>query len=89
MGVPSLLSVVAGRPGDGWRDELAYLALVGALAGPDGPVASRVVGLWPESGFRLAVEVDESALSGAVDRVVDTVAVVSDVRTAASVSDVA
>jgi hypothetical protein len=88
-GRPSLLSVVSGRPGDGWRDELAYLALVGAVAAPDRPVASRVVGLWPESGFRLAVEVDEAALCGAVDRVVDTVAVVSDVRTAASVPDVA
>jgi hypothetical protein len=82
---PSLLSVVSGRPGDGWRDELAYLAMVGALAAPDRPVASRVVGLWPESGFRLAVEVDEAALSGAVDRVVDTVAVMADVQTAGSV----
>ena len=62
---------------------------MGALATPDRAVASRVVGLWPESGFRLAVEVDEAALYGAVDRVVDTVAVVSDVRNAASVPDVA
>jgi hypothetical protein len=86
---PSLLSVASGRPGDGWRDELAYLAMVGALAAPDRPVASRVVGLWPESGFRLAVEVDEATLSGAVDRVIDAVAVAADVRAAGTVSDVA
>ncbi|HEY4927702.1 MAG TPA: hypothetical protein VIH95_01020 [Acidimicrobiales bacterium] len=82
---PSLLSVASGCPGNGWRDELAFLALIGALAVPDRPVASRVVGLWPESGFRLAVEVDEAALSGAVDRVVDAVAMCADVRTAGPV----
>jgi hypothetical protein len=79
------VSVASGCPGDGWRDELAFLALVAALAVPDGPVVSRVVGLWPESGFRLAVDVDEAALSGAVDRVVDAVAVTAEVRSDAAV----
>jgi hypothetical protein len=80
-GRPSLVAVASGRPGDGWRDELAYLALVAALAGAELPVVSRVVGLWPECGYRLAVEIDEAALGGAVDRVIDAVAVVADVRT--------
>jgi len=75
---PALVSVASGCPGDGWRDELAFLALVAALAGPGHPAVSRVVGLWPESGYRLVVDVDESALTGAVDRVVDAVAVTAD-----------
>ena len=82
---PTLLSVAPGTPGDGWRDELAYPALVAALAAPDRPVPARVVGLWPESSHRLAVEVDEPALAGAVDRVVDAVAVITDVATAVPV----
>lgn len=79
---PTLLSVASGGPEDGWRNELAYPALVAALAAPDRPVAARVVGLWPDSGHRLVVEVDEAALAGAVDRVVDAVAVTTDVVTA-------
>ncbi len=86
---PSLVSVVWGRPGDGWRQELAYLALVAALASPDVPVAARVVGLWPEAAIRLAVEVDEESLVGAADRVVDAVAVTADIRCALPESVVA
>ena len=56
---------------------------------PTGPVAARVVGLWPDAGFRLAVEVDEAVLAGAVDRVVDAVAVTADVRTAPCTAEVA
>ena len=84
----SLLSVASGRPGDGWRDELAYVALTGALSGPDRTPA-RVVGLWPEVGVRLAVEIDEAALTGAVDRVVDAVAVTADVRASTLATEVA
>ncbi|HZM54753.1 MAG TPA: hypothetical protein VFC03_06970 [Acidimicrobiales bacterium] len=75
----SLVSVASGRPGDGWRDELAYVALVATLSAPD-RTAARVVGLWPDAGFRLAVEVDEAVLTGAFDRVVDAVAVTAGVR---------
>jgi hypothetical protein len=75
----TLVSVSSGCPGEGWRDELAFLALVGGL-GVSGPsVPTRVVGLWPESGARMAVEIDAGALVGAVDRVVDTVAVAVEV----------
>ena len=77
-GATSLLSVSGGRPGDGWHDELAFLALVAGLASPTQPVPARVVGLWPESGDLRAVEIDARALDGAVDRVVDTVAVMTD-----------
>jgi len=88
-GRSSLVSVASGRPGDGWRDELAYLALVAALGAEDLPVVSRVVGLWPECGYRLVVEIDEAALTGAVDRVVDTVAAMTDVRNSAPAAEVA
>lgn len=85
----SLVSVASGRPGDGWRDELAFVALVAALSGPDRTAAARVVGLWPDSGLRLAVEVDEAVLTSAVDRVVDAVAVTADVRASAPATEVA
>ncbi len=80
-GASSLLSVTGGLPGDGWHDELAFLALVAGLASPSRPVPTRVVGLWPESGDLRVVEIDAVALDGAVDRVVDTVAVIADAVT--------
>ena len=85
----SLVSVASGRPGDGWRDELAYVALMAALSTPDRTTTARVVGLWPDAGLRLAVEVDEALLTGAVDRVVDAVAVTADVRASAPAIEVA
>lgn len=85
-GAPSspsvLLSVAGGRPGDGWHDELAFLALVAGVASAARSVPARVVGLWPESGALRVAEVDGHALIGAVDRVVDTVAVLVDASTA-------
>jgi hypothetical protein len=84
----SLVSVASGRPGDGWRHELAYVALVAALSAPD-RTAARVVGLWPDAGIRLAVEVDEAVLAGAVDRVVDAVAATADVWASRSATEVA
>lgn len=86
---PVFVSVASGCPGDGWRSELGFLALVAALAAPERLVASRVVGLWPEAGYRLAVEIDETALVAGVDRVVDAVAVTADARATAPVADVA
>jgi len=86
---PVFLSVASGCPADGWRSELAFLALVAALAAPERQAASRVVGLWPEAGYRLAVEIDEIVLADAVDRVVDAVAVTVDVRALEPVADVA
>jgi hypothetical protein len=80
MPTAALVSVSGGCPGDGWADELAYLALVAGLRSPTRPVPSRVVGLWPDAGFHTGVEIDRRALEGAVDRVVATVAVVVDAR---------
>ncbi len=85
----SLVSISQGCPRDGWREELAFLALVAVLAGPDRPVPSRVVGLWPQSGYRLAVEIDEAALVGAVERVVDAVAVTAGFQARAATVEVA
>ena len=85
---PTFLTVASGGPGDAWRSELAFLALVAVLAAPEEAPPSRVVGLWPEAGYRLAVEIDESALVDAVDRVIDAVAVTVDVRDAVSVNEV-
>jgi len=85
----SLVSVASGRPGDGWRDELAYVALVATLSAAERMAPARVVGLWPDAGFRLAVEVDEGMLTSAVDRVVDAVAVTADVRATGPATEVA
>jgi hypothetical protein len=86
---PTFMSVASGGPGDGWRSELAFLALVAGLAAPEHQAPHRVVGLWPEAGYRLAVEIDEAALGVAVDRVVDAVAVTADARAPAPMADVA
>ena len=70
----ALVSVSGGTPGEGWAEELGFLALVAGLRSPEQPLASRVVGLWPEAGLRRTVDVDESALTAAADRVAATVA---------------
>ncbi len=69
----ALVSVSGGSPADGWPDELAYLALVAGLGSPSRPVPARVMGLWPDAGLRLTVDIDESALEGAAARVSDAV----------------
>jgi hypothetical protein len=76
-GDPSaLVSVSGGVPGDGWREELAYLALVAGLRSTDRPVPARVLGMWPDAGEQRLVEIDEEVLARAVDLVVATVGVV-------------
>ncbi len=70
---PARVSLACGSPGRAWAEELGYLALVAALACPDEPVPSRVVGLWPGSGDRRTVEVGEALLTAAADLVVDAV----------------
>jgi len=82
-----LVSVSSGCPARGWSEELAYLALVAGLRSPTRPVPARVIGLWPDAGFREGIEVDRAALEGAVDRVVATVARLVDARTDSSDSD--
>jgi hypothetical protein len=77
-----LVSVSSGRPGEGWRDELAFLALVAGLGSSGHQIPVRVVGLWPETGANRTVEVDTAALTGAVDRVVEAVAIVGDAAAA-------
>ena len=77
-GASALFSVAGGRPGDGWHDELAFLAMVAGLASSSRVLPARVVGLWPEAGALRVAEIDVAALTGAVDRVVDTVAVTVD-----------
>jgi len=73
-GATALVSLSAGCPGAGWREELAYVALVDGLGSSTHPVATRVLGLWPDAGIRRVLEVDEPALHAAADRVVTTVA---------------
>ena len=73
---PALVSVSGGSPGAGWAEELGFLALVAGLQAADRPVASRVVGLWPESGMRRTVGIDGPVLAAAAERAVATVSLV-------------
>jgi hypothetical protein len=73
-GASALVSVCGGSPGDWWREELAYLALVAGVRSADRSVPARVLGMWPDVGMHRVVEIDEDLLSGAVDRVVCAVA---------------
>ncbi len=73
----ALVSLSAGCPGAGWQEELAYVALVGGLGSSTHPIATRVLGLWPDAGIQRVVEVDEALLHAAAGRVVATVAAVA------------
>jgi hypothetical protein len=76
----ALVSLSGGIPGDGWEEELSFLALVAALRSSARPVPSRVMGLWPDAGRCHTVEIDEGALKRAADRVISTVSALVDVR---------
>ena len=79
---PALVTVLSGRPGETWREELAYPALVAGLRWPTRPVPARVMGLWTDGAVVRAVEVDADLLATTADRVVE--AVRADVRRRAS-----
>jgi len=81
-GPATLVSLSGGSPGDGWREELGYLALVAVLSPSGGPAPIRVTGLWPDTGARRTVTVDEDLLMAAAERVVATVALTSAARDA-------
>jgi len=82
-GTAALVSLSGGSPGDGWREELGYLALVAVLSHTGRPAPVRVTGLWPDTGDRRTVMVDDELLMAAADRVVATVALTSAARYAA------
>ena len=79
-GATALVSVSGGRPQEGWPEELGFLALVAAVRYPERPVPARVLGLWPDSGDHLVVEVDGAVLASAAGRVVSTVGDIADAR---------
>jgi hypothetical protein len=83
VGAPSpvaLVSVSAGCAGASWSEELAFLALVAAVRSPSRLLPARVFGVWPDAGTHAVVEIDESSLVAAAERVVATVATVVDAR---------
>jgi hypothetical protein len=81
-GTVGLVSVSGGHPPKAWPEELSYLALVASLRSPSRPVPARVLGLWPDAGADRSVEIDEAALMLAAERVVATVAAVTESRRA-------
>jgi hypothetical protein len=70
---PALVSIAGGCPRAGWEAELAFLALASVVRAPDRPVPARVLGVWPDTGDRRFVEIDEPSLGAASDRAVATV----------------
>jgi hypothetical protein len=77
-----LVSLSGGSPGDGWREELGYLALVAGLSSSGRAEPNRVTGIWPDTGERRVVTVDEELLVDAADSVVSTVALTCAARSA-------
>ena len=74
-GARSLLVTMAGGvPDDRSRHELAFPALVAALANPARPLPGRVLGLWPSCGQVRLVDVDIRLLRSAADAVVSATA---------------
>lgn len=61
----AFLVVAAGFPRASWRPQLAYPALVAALARGRRAMPARVIGVWPASGLVRICEVDQSALGEA------------------------
>ena len=76
----ALVSLSGGGPGDGWEQDLAYLALVATLRSPTRPIPGRVMGIWPDAGQHRIVEIDQQGLMAGVDCVVATVRAVLDAR---------
>jgi hypothetical protein len=69
----ALISVLSGRPGEQWREELAFPALVAGLRWPSRPVSARVVGLWPDAATVRMVDIDDRLLGATSERVVAAV----------------
>ena len=61
----ALISVRAGRPRPSSPHDLAIVALIDALAAPDAPLATRVVGIWPSAGRALSLEVSPEIIDDA------------------------
>jgi hypothetical protein len=57
-GRQTLLTLMAGHPGQARRTELALGALVDVLCRPSAPPPARIVGWWPECGRALVLTVD-------------------------------
>jgi len=75
----ALVSLMSGHPpAAGGEPELAFLALVSALASPTRPVPSRVAGLWLHAGEHRVVEVTGELLVEAASRVVGAAASLAD-----------
>jgi len=64
-GRQALLVAGSGVPGPGWRTDLGFPALVGALVRGERGVPVRVVGTWPACGQFRVLEVDAGALAEA------------------------
>ena len=70
-GTRALLCLRAGRPGSSARHDLAIVALSDALARPDQPLPTRVLGVWPSAGKAVSLEVGAEEIKGAARLVVD------------------
>lgn len=67
----AILCIRAGRPGASARSDLAIVGLADALASPDLPAPTRVLGVWPSAGRAVSLEVSSTELRGAARLVLD------------------
>jgi hypothetical protein len=70
-GTRALLCLRAGRPAPSARHDLAIVALSDALAHPDHPLPTRVLGVWPSAGKAVSLEIGREEIRGAARLVVD------------------
>ena len=69
----ALLCVRNGRPSPLAVEDLGLVGLIDALARPSLPLPNRVVGLWPDAGRAVSLEIDAEAMRSAARRIVHAV----------------
>lgn len=65
-GTRALICMRSKAPNHDSADDLRIVALVDALTHVNGPMATRVVGVWPEAGRSISLEVDGTDLDRAI-----------------------
>jgi len=69
----ALLAMRPGRPRSTALDDLGLVAIAEALTRPDAPLPTRVVGVWPQSGKAVSLEIDAEVMKMAARHVVGAV----------------
>ena len=69
----AIICMRAGRPPASARSDLAIVGLADALASPDLPTPTRVLGVWPSAGRSVSLEISAAELRSAARLVLNAV----------------